>query len=105
MSDKADIQLDARGKADMQTPTQGLQDLGAKIRAARARARMTQVTLCERAGVSRDTLSRLERGEPVDTSTLMKILSALGLHVEFVRRHLRAGDMRRKYADMHEEAE
>jgi len=79
--------------------------LGEQIRSARRSARLTQDALRARAGISRDTLSRLERGEPVDTSTLIKILSALGLRIELSQQQLRAADMRRKYAHLHEEGE
>ena len=82
-----------------------LTDLGKQVRSARQAARWTQHALCARAGISRDTLSRLERGEPVDTSTLMKVLSALGLKVALEKRELRAADMRRKFAHLHEDAE
>ena len=81
----------------------GLADLGEQIRTARRAANLTQADLIKRAGISRDTLSRLERGEPVDTPTLLKVLQALNLRLELHRTQLRAADMRRKYAHIHEE--
>jgi transcriptional regulator with XRE-family HTH domain len=83
----------------------GLIELGEQIRSARRGAHLTQNALCARAGVSRDTLSRLERGETVDTSTLIKIASALDLRIDVSKRQLRGADMRRKYAHLHEEGE
>jgi transcriptional regulator with XRE-family HTH domain len=50
-------------------PAKGLLELGERLRSARQEARLTQADLSKRAGIARDTLSRLERGEPVDTST------------------------------------
>ena len=86
-------------------PTKGLLELGERLRSARQEARLTQADLSKRAGIARDTLSRLERGEPVDTSTLMRVLTALGYRMELQRTRLRAADMRRKYAHLHEDAE
>jgi len=83
----------------------GLIELGEQIRSARRGAHLTQNGLCARAKVSRDALSRLERGEAVDTSTLMKVLSALDLRIDLSKKQLRAADMRRKYAHVHEEGE
>lgn len=41
---------------------------------------LTQVQLADRAGVSRDTLTRLERGEGgVSTENLLRVLRALGI--------------------------
>jgi transcriptional regulator with XRE-family HTH domain len=48
----------------------------------RARVGLSQAALCERAGISRDTLSRIERGEADPTlSVLGKLASALGVEV------------------------
>jgi transcriptional regulator with XRE-family HTH domain len=82
-----------------------LNDLGIRVRTARIAAGLTQAALSARAGISRDTLSRLERGSPVDTRSLCMVVAALGLRVELHRSQLRAADMRRKYAHLHEEAE
>jgi transcriptional regulator with XRE-family HTH domain len=86
-------------------PLQGLLELGDRIRSARREAKVTQADLSKRAGIARDTLSRLERGEPVDTPTLMHVLSALGHRLELQRIRLRAADMRRKYAHLHGDEE
>jgi len=47
----------------------------------RARAGLSQTALCELAGISRDTLSRIERGEADPTLTVLEKLAA-GLGVE-----------------------
>ena len=86
-------------------PLQSMLELGDRIRSARQQAKLTQADLSKRAGIARDTLSRLERGEPVDTPTLMRVLSALGHRLELQRTRLRAADMRRKYAHLHEDEE
>jgi putative transcriptional regulator len=44
-------------------------------------AGMTQADLAERAGISRDTISRLERGEHPRLVTARALAHALGVHV------------------------
>jgi transcriptional regulator with XRE-family HTH domain len=82
-----------------------LLELGERVRSARRAAHLTQVDLCGRVGIVRDTLSRLERGEPVDTSTLVRVLSAMGMRINLEKTQLRAADMRRKYAHVHDDIE
>jgi transcriptional regulator with XRE-family HTH domain len=48
----------------------------------RARAGLSQAALCQRAGISRDTLSRIERGEADPTLTVLEKLAG-GLGVPF----------------------
>jgi transcriptional regulator with XRE-family HTH domain len=86
-------------------PSKPLLELGERVRSARRAAHLTQVDLCRRVGIVRDTLSRLERGEPVDTSTLVRVLSAMGLRISLEKTQLRAADMRRKYAHVHDDSE
>jgi transcriptional regulator with XRE-family HTH domain len=90
--------------SDIDPPKQ-LLELGERVRSARRAARLTQVDLCRRAGIARDTLSRLERGETVDTSTLVRVLSAMSMRISLERTQLRAADMRRKYAHVHDDTE
>ncbi|WP_429033646.1 helix-turn-helix domain-containing protein [Bradyrhizobium sp. I1.14.4] len=57
----------------------GLKKLGADIRAARKRRRMTQQRLADGAGVALPTLRRLELGDPgVSLATLAMALVVLG---------------------------
>lgn len=56
--------------------------LGESIREARRRQGWSQVTLGERAGVSRPTIARVEAGGDVSTATLAKVVAALGLTVK-----------------------
>jgi len=86
-------------------PSKQLLELGERVRLARRAARMTQVDLCGLAGIVRDTLSRLERGETVDTSTLVRVLSAMGMRINVEKSQLRAADMRRKYAHVHDDTQ
>ncbi|MGD8216266.1 helix-turn-helix transcriptional regulator [Aestuariimicrobium sp. Y1814] len=51
------------------------------IRAARKGRGWTQTDLGKRAGVSRPTVARVERGDSVSSKTLMKIASALDLRL------------------------
>lgn len=57
--------------------------LGAAVRSGRVRADLTQAALAEAAGVSDETISRIERGayEPA-VSTLIAIADALGLTLD-----------------------
>ena len=49
-------------------------------RVARRLQRITAADLAQRAGVSRDSVSRLERGDPgVSLGVLLKVCAALGL--------------------------
>jgi transcriptional regulator with XRE-family HTH domain len=91
--------------SDKKPRPKDLLELGERVRSARQEAKLTQADLSKRAGIARDTLSRLERGEPVDTPTLTRVLSALGYRMELQRMRLRAADMRRKYAHLHEDAQ
>jgi DNA-binding XRE family transcriptional regulator len=59
-------------------------DLAALVRTQRLKAgskggKMTAQTLADLAGVSRDTIFRIERGEDVSFSTAMAVLRVFGL--------------------------
>jgi len=57
-----------------------MQALGQRLRAARLRRRISTVLFAERMGISRDTLSRLEKGEPtIALGTYLRALRILGL--------------------------
>lgn len=59
-------------------PSNPILELSKNLTALRARRRLSQAVLCTRAGVSRDTLSRIERGEADPTlSVLGKLATAL----------------------------
>lgn len=54
--------------------------LGDRLRMARLRRKMTQTMLAERVGVSRQTILKLEDGNPATSlATLLRVLSALGM--------------------------
>lgn len=60
--------------------TKQLAALGERLREARLRRELTTVLFAERLGVSRDTLNRLEKGDPnIAIGTYMKALRVLGL--------------------------
>lgn len=60
-----------------------LAELGERLRAARLRRRLTTVLFAERVGVSRDTLSRLEKGDPaIAIGSYLKALRVLGLDAD-----------------------
>lgn len=63
------------------------QDLGARLALARGRRKLSTTLFAERMGVSRNTLARLERGDPgVSLGMYLKALRILGLEssLEFV---------------------
>jgi transcriptional regulator with XRE-family HTH domain len=54
--------------------------LGKRLRLARLRRKLSTVLFAERMGVSRDTLHRLEKGDPnIALGTYMRALRVLGL--------------------------
>jgi transcriptional regulator with XRE-family HTH domain len=68
--------------------------LGERIRLARLRRKLAVAIACERAGVSRMTLYRLEAGSPaVALGTLIRVLSVLSLEndLELIARDDRLG--------------
>lgn len=58
--------------------TESLAVLGQRIAQERINAEMTQQELADKAAISLATLSKAERGHPMTTSTLFRILDALG---------------------------
>ncbi len=58
-----------------------LQALGGRLRLARLRRRYAATTVAERAGITRSTLLRAEKGDPrVSFGTYASVLRVLGLH-------------------------
>jgi transcriptional regulator with XRE-family HTH domain len=79
-----------------------LDELGARIRAARLRRRMTQATLAARADVSLPTIRKLEKGDPTTSlATMVRALHVLGLEQDL---DLLAADdeLGRKLQDIHQ---
>ncbi len=60
-------------------------DLGLAIMAERKGRKMKATDIALRAGRARDVLYRLEQGEDVTVSSLMAILSAMGLTIRLER--------------------
>jgi transcriptional regulator with XRE-family HTH domain len=63
-----------------------LAELGRRVERLRLERNITQEQLAREAGIARGTLVRLESGEPVRTTALLRILRALALldHVELL---------------------
>ena len=59
-------------------------EIAGRIHETRVSLNWTQNELAERAGVSRPTVARIERGDDVSTATLEKVTAALGLRVELL---------------------
>jgi transcriptional regulator with XRE-family HTH domain len=77
-----------------------LSALGERLKLARLRRRLSAQQLAERAGISRATLHKVERGEPnVAMGSYFQVLRVLGLEADF--EHLAADDtMGRKLQDL-----
>ncbi len=57
-----------------------MEGLGLRLRTARLRRRLSTVLFAQRMGVSRDTLNRLEKGDPaIALGTYVRALRVLGL--------------------------
>lgn len=57
-----------------------LRALGERLRAARRRRRLTQTVVAARVGVSKQTLAKLEAGNPsTSLATMLRVLQVLGL--------------------------
>lgn len=63
-----------------------LEKLGARLRLARKRRRISSVLMAQRVGISRDTLHRIEKGDPVvGLGTHLRVLRVLGLDADLDR--------------------
>lgn len=63
--------------------TRALSALGERLRLARKRRKITTVLMAQRVGVSRDTLNRVEKGDPVvSLGTYLRVLRVLGLDAD-----------------------
>lgn len=63
-----------------------LSELGANIRTARLRRRLSAVQVAERAGMTRQTLYAIERGDPrTALGNYAQVLLALGLEKDLLR--------------------
>lgn len=66
------------------TAAKQTQALGERLRLARRRRKLSTVLFAEQMGVSRETLRRLEAGDPnVALGTYLRALSVLGLDKDF----------------------
>ncbi len=60
-----------------------LMALGERLRLARKRRRLSAVLMAERVGISRDTLNRVEKGDPaVSLGIYLRVLRVLGLDTD-----------------------
>ena len=67
---------------DVETPAEQCAALGQRVRALRLQRNITQARLARDAGVSRPTLSVLERSGSASLETLARVLYALGRESE-----------------------
>jgi HTH-type transcriptional regulator/antitoxin HipB len=76
-------------------------DLGQSVKAFRKEMGFKATSIARHSGRSRDILNRLERGEDVTVSSLMDILSAMGLVLRLERVGLPTLDeMTARFADL-----
>jgi transcriptional regulator with XRE-family HTH domain len=62
-----------------------LKNLGESLRNARIRRRLKMVTVADRAGVSRETLAKIQRGDPgVSMGNYAAVIFALGLGTDWM---------------------
>jgi transcriptional regulator with XRE-family HTH domain len=66
--------------------------VGVQIRDTRRRRRWTIARLAEEAGISRELVYRVERGEPASLDALVRLAAALGLRLELELEDPRARD-------------
>jgi len=63
-----------------------LKALGERLRLARKRRRISSILMAQRVGISRDTLHRLEKGDPtIGLGTWLRALRVLGLDADLDR--------------------
>ena len=63
--------------SDLHTPDALLEELGRRIERLRLARNLSQEALADKAGIGRATMQRIERGKPVKTTALIKVLGAL----------------------------
>ena len=74
-------------------------DLGNAIKRERKAQKLKAVKIAAHAGLSRDVLNRLERGQDVTVSSLMSILASMGLVIRLERAGLPTlEEMRERFA-------
>lgn len=74
------IQMTRTTRPPLPSVARALAELGANIRLARLRRRLTATLVAERAGMTRPTLRAIERGEPgVTLGSYANVLHCLGL--------------------------
>ena len=86
-------------------PLSSLSEVGAVIRDARRRKKLSQAALGEHAGLSRMPVYRLEAGKDVSLASLLAMLAPLGLTLRLDPREpgpLRAADLARAFAHLQE---
>jgi len=77
-----------------------LEQLGQRLRAARLRRRFSAETVAQRAGISRMTLHRMEKGDPAVTlGNYLKVLGVLRLEGD-IDRIARDDELGRKLQDL-----
>lgn len=67
------------------TLRKNLKNLGESLKKARLRRRLKMTTIADRAGISRETLAKIQRGDPgVGIGNYAAVIFALGLGTEWM---------------------
>ncbi len=68
------------------TLRRNLKNLGESLKKARLRRRLKMTTIADRAGISRETLAKIQRGDPgVGIGNYAAVIFALGLGTEWMK--------------------
>ncbi len=78
--------------------------LGEALRAERRAQRMTQATLAAAAGLPRQRISEIERGENVTAILLLKVLASMGKGLQIVDVRPDADDLRSLFEEAPDES-
>jgi transcriptional regulator with XRE-family HTH domain len=64
----------------------GLKRLGADLKNARLRRRLRMVTVAERSGISRETLAKIQKGDPgVSMGNYASVIFSIGLGTQWMK--------------------
>lgn len=85
------MNMQKRGPLNFPSETKFLAELGERLRLARLRRRFTTTLVAKRSGISRTTLTKVEKGDPsVTFGTYLRVLAVYGLEADV--QHLASDD-------------
>lgn len=85
------MNMQKRGPLNFPSEAKLLAELGERLRLARLRRRFTTTLVAKRSGISRTTLTKVEKGDPsVTFGTYLRVLAVYGLEADV--QHLASDD-------------